>query len=323
MDKRKRSLKESLGEEFGITVAKAKATYYFRKALAQRLKEAVLDGSGYCNGDDDCCLGEVYNQVILGCEPFLTREVARVFITDKCTLVIPLNTMATAVDMTCNQDTSDAYAIAGETTTCRTIQLNKEPGIRALWTKSYVEDASWAVFERQARGAGRAIEEYILDLIIEEYIFAVGVGGVSVGQVACYTSTATGPAITWAEFVAAVGYHEGLDGHPNILFVAPDLYAALLALQQFTDASWMGSEETMRSGVILTTFGMKVIRSSRLPDGIGFLIDNDIAGALAIRREITIEPYERPEINQYGFVASARIGFEMMHGCGLVMLSAC
>lgn len=321
MDKKFKTLKESkTPEQISEMVFKAKNSRFFRKALEKRLKEAVLDGSGYCDGDDDCAVGEVYNEVILGCEPYLTREIARVFITDKPEFTIPLNTTGEAEDLTCNQDTGDTYGIGVETTTCELVKLNLEPGKRALWTRSYLEDASWDVMARQTRGVGRAIEEYIMDLIIAQYLWHVqAAGGKSTGQVACYTLGA----ITWAEFTAAVGTMEEADGHPDVLLVAPNLYSQLLALQQFTDASWMGSAETMKSGVVLTTFGMKVIRSSRVPAGIGFLIDSDKAGALVIRRDITVEPIERPELNQYGFVGSARIGFGMQHGCALYMLSGC
>lgn len=271
------------------------STNPFFDLVRKHLEESQLDAA------DAGLLGYVWDEVWKKAEPFLSREVLRtVMVTDE-SVKFPIPTAAVATDLS-----GGTYGTAGESYAYGTLSVDKNKGINPLWTREFIELVTFDAVSRQVSECGRAIEEQVMGDIITEFD-AIAVADQAGGATLSISGT-----ITWPEFVSGISTIEGEDFHPDIVVVGPALYGELLGLQQFIDASYRAENDPIKTGVISTTFGVKVIRSSKATADRIYYVDSTALGALGILRDITVEPYERPETNKYGLVVSMRYGIKML-----------
>jgi hypothetical protein len=219
---------------------------------------------------------------------------------------------ATAGDMSEDEGGCEYFPDTGATSTPITIPTTRIKGVNPCWKREYLEDAVWAVMEWQTREAGKAIELEMMDFIIATYLTDFG-----------QSITGDHDHLDFEDFTDALAEAEGADSHPDTLLCHPKDYANLLKDPEFVSSLYVGDDSVMRSGIVKTTFGITVIRSSRMPEYMALLLEHEKAGALVLRRDVTVEPYERPECNKYGFVASVRYGFDSLSECAITLISDC
>jgi hypothetical protein len=193
-----------------------------------------------------------------------------------------------------------AFTDANKSTSNIDFDLNTEYGIQTTWTRSHLEDASWDVLAEQTQNAGYAIKKALIAACI--------------APIAALTTTLAGggivdltTSITWAEFLSLLARVDAEGTGPaDYAVCSPAIYWQLLALDQFINSLYAGTDEVMRSGVAKTTLGVTVIRSSDMEADAIFVLNSKKAVGLVTRRAIKVEPFEHPETNEYGFIASTR-----------------
>lgn len=297
----KKTLKESIGEtEFEALKAREmnfKACQVIKKLLKA---EAKLDTA------DITATSNIYDQIILGCDPFLTRDLCRVVEVVEETTIFEVNARAVAGPLA-----GGVYPTTGADTTEVPITADRDYGVNAIWTRQYLERAAnFAVMSWQTIECGKAIETELMDFIIATYIADNGqhVDGEH-------------DWLDWDDVILGFTAALNADSKPDVCLCSPSDYANLFNDQEFVSSLYTTDNDPMRTGKVKSTLGMEFIRSSRMPDHLALLIEKNKAGALCIRRDITVEPYERPEEDEYGFVVSHRYGFDSLNACAITLIS--
>lgn len=297
----RKTLQESVGDEkFNAMVARLQNTKFLGE-VKRMLKEAKLDYT------DVTAVNKIYEQIIISCEPYLTDEIAFKLETDKETEIFEISSAATASALT-----AGAYTNAGATNSEVSISTVRDYGLNPTWTRQFLERASWAVMEWQISEVAKAITKERLDYMIAVYL-------VDFGQ----SISGEHDHLDFDDFSAGMAAAEGADSHPDVLLCHPADYWNLLKDTEMISALYAGSDDVMRTGIAKTTWGVTIVRTSRMPEYMALLLEKKKAGALVIRRDTTVEPYERPEIDEYGFVEHNRYGFDSLMGCAITLISDC
>lgn len=300
----KKTLKESIGDEqFNGMVERLKNTKFLSE-VKRMLKESKLDYS------DVSAVEKIYEQILISCEPALTDELAFIIDTDKEVEIFEISLAADATAL--GSGGAGKYTNAGATNIEVPITCSRDYGLNPTWTRQFLERVSWAVMEWAVQEAGKAIIKERMDFMISTYLtdFGQKVDGEH-------------DHLDYDDFIAAISAAEGADGHPDVLLCNPIDYWNLMKDEEMTSSLYAGSDEVMRSGVAKTTFGITIIRSTRCPEYMALLLEKKKAGALAKRRDVTVEPYERPEDDEYGFVEHNRYGFDSLMECAITLISDC
>ena len=110
--------------------------------------------------------------------------------------------------------------------------------------------------------------------------------------------------------------------HPNVLLFNDADYASLLFDTQvkFVDVSAYGSKEAVMNGEIGKLMGLKVITSTRIPQGNAILVDTNRLGYDVHRRELSGVREDKPEFDSvwYHFWAERNFGVVDTLAVGLV-----
>ena len=263
---------------------------------AQHLAEATLEGNISDETPSVAATLEMLNMIIMGAEAHVPLDFARIFTTQMATMKIPVGTYGVASEIT-----AGAFTDAPKTEVEVDIALDKEYGTLVSWTRAHLEDATWDVMAEQVQGAGYAIQAKLCSLLVTAIL---GAGGAThVGVIADYEDWND-----WVEFLSAVDVAE--HGPADFCLVSPAHYWGLLGLDQFINVLYAGNDEVMRTGIAKTTLGMTFLRVKGMT--VPVVLNSRKAIALAYRRQLTVEPYEHPELNKYGFVASVRAVEKML-----------
>ena len=269
---------------------------FFKKYLA----EAILDGNISDETPSVAATLQILDQILMGVEAHIPLDFARVYDTDKAVLQVPIGTYAEAAEIS-----GGSFTNLPKTTANITVNLDKEYGVTVTWTRAHLEDATWSVMSEQNEGAGYAIQKKLCALLVTEIR---GAGGAThVGVIADYTSWTN-----WTEFLGAVDVAKY--GPADFCLVSPVHYWGLLAMDQIVNSLYACSDEVMRSGVMKTTYGMTFLKVDDMTTPV--VLNSKKAIALAYRRHITVEPYEHPELDEYGFVAHVRAKVGMLNVLG-------
>lgn len=269
-----------------------RSSSFFRKAMF----EAKLLGNVSDDGSTDVtAMNEILNQILVGVEGYDNIDWVKRYTTDKSLFSVPIGDIGVASTMSGGAFTDD---------NCDTsnidFDLDEEWGIQTTWTRSHLEDASWDVLAEQTRNAGAAIKRKMIVACIT--------------PIAALTTTLAGGAIqdlattiTWAQFLSLLALVDAAGTGPaDYAVCSPAIYWQLLALDQFINSLYAGTDEVMRSGVAKTMLGVTVVRDSNMEADAIFVLNSKKAIGLVTRRDIRVEPFERPEENKYGFIASIR-----------------
>jgi len=177
---------------------------------------------------------------------------------------------------------------------------------RAQWSQTFLEDAEWNAEARFIEECGRSLAQLETEKVIAMYVTLAATAAQLAGGAKC-TWTAAGP--TWAQFIAMITAvrNEGLT--PKVMAMNWTQYGLLCALDQFTQSLYYAPERAMRTGVIETTLGVKIVASSLMTDVV--CVDTDYV-VMTVRRELNSKPYEDPAKDLYGVQGTERIGMEVL-----------
>jgi len=274
-------LKESLGM--------AERNTYIRKAA-----EALMS-------DQAAALAAIHDVIVEAAVPALVgREVISVVPTQSKGLRF---FMAKGGKANVTAELSEVWD-SPETYTTKDIDANIIVRSGALWSRSFIEDFEWPVMQRQATERARSIGELETSRIISLY------DGIAAGNLAGGAEvTEQGTAMVWADVVNLWAAVNGENRNANVLLLPPNRVADLWKDDKFIHAFYFGDEADVRRGVLGDVYlGMRVVQSSLVGSNKAYAIDTSVAAALVVRRDITTEPVEDPVKDQYGIVASERIG---------------
>jgi hypothetical protein len=256
--KLKEAITKEYGEDYWNDMEKRIMQNPFFRVVAKHLKEAKLDAT------DITALGKVYETVLEGLEPAVTRELALTIETDKKSVQFEINSGATAGSMSGGE-----FPSTGATTTEVTVEADRIKGVAPCWTREYLEDAVWEVLAWQVKEATKAIEKEVMDYMLSTYISSCVTNS--------YVTTGAGDGFSFTDFASLIASLESRDAHPDVVICHPENYAELLKDDKFISSLYAGDDKVMRSGVVKTTFGVTVIRSSRMPKGLVLALEKSDA----------------------------------------------
>lgn len=177
-----------------------------------------------------------------------------------------------------------------------------------LVTRSEVEDCSWDVIERQYAEGARALSDLETQTVLTGII-----AGQAGGTAAAATKLVSG-VITGIQTLA------GNNRNADTIICHPVEYGELLkdaTAGYYWIPQWSGGQAPMITGVIPEIAGCKLLRSSRQTSGTISIIDSKRAGALYIRRDITIEDYADPIKDLAGAVLTERFNYATIDGTAI------
>jgi len=180
----------------------------------------------------------------------------------------------------------------------------KEVKSRAEWSETFLEDAEWQLEQRMVAEVGRTVSEKELEDIIALY------NGITASDLAGGGELTIASPITWANFRALVSRVEEEDFVPKVVAMSPAVYNELLDITQFTQTLYYAPEQAIRQGVVATTMGVTIVRSSKVTRSLA--IDTSGAAVLALRRDLITRPYEDPSRGMYGVLGSERYGLAVL-----------
>ncbi len=285
-------------EEFTRTIEKARMNPFTSRYCQMGLKEGVLS-------DMAGALGRMHDTVVEAAKPnLIAREIIWVRPTTEAMVRFP------------KAKKSKAYVVAesGEVFKVgekyETVDISTNVLIRhgAEWTREFIEDATWPVMERQMEEAGRAIAELETEKILALY------NSIANADLAGGAPLAGGgTAMDWNKVTAIWDAVQNEDFSAKVLVLHPRQVTQLWRDDKFIHGFYFGEKADIARGVLGETYlGMKIVKSTKVTNGTAFAIDIDVAAVMLLRRDITTEPFENPQTNTYGLVASERVGLGVL-----------
>ena len=284
--------------DFDSHVRRAGGNPWIKHYLSQGMKEGIFS-------DMAGALGKIHDTVVEAAKPNL---IAR--------NIIDTRTTTESLERFIKAKKSVAYIaaeggiarLAGERYETADIKTNIIVKDSVSWTKEFAEDAGWNVLNRQLEELGRSVAEKETEKIIALYE-AIAAGDLAGGAV-----IAGGAAVlSWSKLVEMWDAVAGEDFEADVMFMHSKQMSQLFTATEFINSQYMPSGGTSLSrGLVGQALTMSLFKSSKCTNGKVFGVDKNPAGVLLIRRDITTEPFEDPRNNEYGVVASERIGYGIL-----------
>lgn len=196
------------------------------------------------------------------------------------------------------------------------IELDKEWGQDALFSKSYIEDTPYAVLEQEVGEMGQLLEEGLCTDVLTLYD-SVAEADLAGGANVDVTSSGT---LAWEDIVKAWKTMQKAGRTPDFLVIHPDEAADLWADDKFIHQFYFGSMVDVSRGILGTSYlGFKILETDLFPTtDYAYMVDLNKASACILRRDITPEPYK--EKLKEGLIATMRYGMKMLDPTGLVRI---
>lgn len=299
---------EHFEEGWSGFMAEANRSRFMRHILKTGLKEGLFS-------DMAGALGAIHEKVVEAAKPKLIgREIIAVVPTTE------------ALERFFKQELAKAYVV-GETEplevpekmATQDILCDIEIACKMEFSKSYIEDASWAVLARAAEEGARAIAQLETEKIIELYhaILAADLAG------AAELATNEGSEFVWADVVSLWSEVEEENFDPDVLVLDTREMQGIMNANQFIQSLYFAPESAIRQGVYeLPALGMKIVHSTLIPavdatHNHKFAIDTKTAAVMLLRRDITTEPFENPGKLRSGIIISERIGLGVLRAAAV------
>jgi len=285
-------------KEIAATIERARMNPFTGKFCQLGLKEGILS-------DMAGALGRMHDAVIEAAKPnLIAREIIWVRPTTEAMVRFP------------KAKKSKAYVVAesGEVFKVgekyETVDISTNVLIRhgAEWTREFIEDATWPVMERQMEEAGRATADLETEKVLALY------NGIANADLAGGAPLAGGgTAMDWGKVTALWDAVQNENFSAKVLVLHPRQVTQLWRDDKFIHGFYFGEKADVARGVLGDTYlGMKIVKSTKVVNGTAFAIDTDVAAVMLLRRDIMTEPYENPQTNLYGLVASERVGLGVL-----------
>ncbi|RLI47252.1 hypothetical protein DRO69_00955 [Candidatus Bathyarchaeota archaeon] len=266
--------------------------------MVQRvMKEAILsDAAG--------ALGKMHNVVVEAAKPALIgREMIWVMPTTEAVVRFPKAKLGKAYR---TAELAQTW-ITGEKYETTDIKANIEIKAGAEYSKTFLEDATWPVLERQTAEVGRAIAELETERIYTLYT------SIAASDLAGGAEISGAGTLNWAGVVSFWNAIKKENFSAKVLVIHPEQAADLWQDDKFIHSFYFGERADLTRGVLGETYlGMKILVSTKATDGTVLAVDTDVAAVMLLRRDILTEPFENPREDRYGIVASERIGLGVL-----------
>ena len=172
------------------------------------------------------------------------------------------------------------------------------------WSREYLEDATWNVMSKAVDNVGRALGQNETEVILALY------AAVQAADLATGAELAGGGLV--ASWASLLSLHEAVrreHWRPNVLAVNEMQLHQLLNDDKFVKSVYLPSSETdIEQGTIGSVLGMKVQSSTLVPNGTMYAIDTRVASVMLLRRDVTVEDWEKVENGTYGVRGTTRFG---------------
>ena len=266
--------------------------------MVQRvMKEAILsDAAG--------ALGKMHNVVVETAKPALIgREMMWVMPSTEAIVRFPKAKLGKAYR---TAELAQTW-ITGEKYETTDVKANIEIKAGAEYSKTFLEDATWPVLERQTAEVGRTIAELETERIYTLYT------GIAASNLAGGAEISGAGTLNWAGVVSFWNAIKKENFSAKVLVIHPEQAADLWQDDKFIHSFYFGERVDLARGILGETYlGMKVLVSTKATDGTVLAIDTDVATVMLLRRDILTEPFENPREDRYGIVASERIGLGVL-----------
>jgi HK97 family phage major capsid protein len=177
-----------------------------------------------------------------------------------------------------------------------------------VWTREFLEDATWNVLDSMTERVGRALGEAETNKILDLYgsiADADLAGGAPINN--------NGSALNWSGLLKLHNAVRGENWRPTVLAVNEIQLHQLLSDDKFIHAQYLPSEHVdLERGVIGSVLGMKVLASTLVPNGTAYAIDTRVAAVMLLRRDVTVEDWEDPRKGEFGVRATTRFGLGVL-----------
>jgi len=249
---------------------------------------------------------EMYNTVLAGAEPVKCMRQALPIISAKSnTLRVPLGEAGTYAGEVAE---GAEIPIDVQDYTYRDFTIRKY-GVRPLITKEMVEDGLYDVVALEVQKAGARIENKINQAALSAILQNSG------NSADCGGSGGT-PVAKLAEAIAA----NQTDGYnSNCIILHPGMVGAVMSA--FTSVATSIGDAITRGGMVGTLLGCPIYTTGVTDESAtytwgwgvndyigGLVINRENAGAIAMRRDITVQRYEDPIRDLVGMGVTARFG---------------
>jgi len=278
------------------------------RAKSSPFYEAVLREG--ITSDIAGALGRMHDVVVEAAKPALiSREIIKVMHVQDALVRFPKAKVAYAYKV----GEGAEYFLTGEKYETTDVKADTEIKAGVAYSKKFYEDASWSVLERQTAEIGRAMGELETKTVYDYLIAQAGT-----------TDTGDGNGkLEWTEIVQIWNDVKKVNWNPTAMALHPDNYADLWLDEKFIHQFYWGSQADLNRGILgHSPLGMKIAVSSKCTSDTVIINDVDISSVLLVRRDITTEPYEDPQRDLYGVVASERIGLGVLRSTAIGKLTS-
>jgi len=190
------------------------------------------------------------------------------------------------------------------------VQATVELASKMTFSRSYIEDAPWAVLQRAGEEAARAVAQLETEKIIALYT-GIAAGNLAGGAV---QATNDGASFAWADVVKMWATVKKENFVPKVLCINPAEAEGLLAQNQFIQSLYYAPEQVIRRGVFadIRWLDLRILVSTLVTAATKLSIDTDYAAVMLVRRDLTTEAFEDPGNLKTGIIVSERIGLGVL-----------
>ncbi|MGQ9624283.1 MAG: phage major capsid family protein [Candidatus Bathycorpusculaceae bacterium] len=186
-----------------------------------------------------------------------------------------------------------------------------------VWTREFLEDATWNVMDAMTEKVGRTLGENETNRILALY------GAIANADLAGGAPIDNGgSALNWSGVVKLHNAVRGENWRPTVLALNEVQLHQLLNDDKFIHAQYLPSEQVdLERGVVGSVLGMKVMASTLVPNGTAYAIDTRVAAVMLLRRDITVEDWEDPRTGEFGVRATTRFGLGVLRSKAVAKLT--
>ena len=208
----------------------------------------------------------------------------------------------------------------GERFTSIDISIDHEYGYDAVFSQAYIEDVPFQVIERAIADSSQLLEEQLTKDVIALY------EGISAEELAggAEISAVTSGKLSWADLVNAWTELKKAGYTATVAVVHPDQIADLWGDEKFINSFYFGEKADVERGVLGSTYlGFKIVETDLCTATKVHLIDTSKAAVLVIRRDITTQPYEKPDEVKQGVLLTIRYGLGTLRKDAVARITGC
>ena len=277
---------------------KATAHPFIKRYCDVAVKERLFSDAAGALGHMHDTLVEAANPEMIG------RDIITVRLTTETMERFPLDENAVAY-----RYAEGAFTrLSGKKISTVDIYTNIIADASEMWTREFLEDATWNVMDNMTEKVGIALGENETNRVLSLYGAIANAdlaGGAPIDN--------SNAAMNWAGLIKLHNAVRGENWRPTVLAVNEVQLHQLLSDDKFIHAQYLPSEQVdLERGVIGSVLGMKVMASTLVSNGTAYAIDSRVAAVMLLRRDVTVEDWEDPKTGEFGVRATTRFGLGVL-----------